>query len=203
MINSRKLAEQQKNQRAEKIQIRILKQTHDIKLAESLSPITEKLDEVKKSTEELGDAIKESQPKTPQLATENTPTTHQSIEKNEGSIYDVDIENTFSKMSDITGFFKTYHDPQGGWMINNHPIKMLRGTKVEIIENNFHISPGIRKVLIDQSYDTAESMTEKDKIIFRENSQKTSYYNRKPTEGRLTVLVDILNTILIMMSSEF
>ena len=35
----RKLAEQQKNQRAEKIKNRILKQTHDVKLAESLSPI--------------------------------------------------------------------------------------------------------------------------------------------------------------------
>ena len=48
LINLRKLAEQQKNQRAEKFKSRILKQTHDIKLAESLSPITEKLDEVKK-----------------------------------------------------------------------------------------------------------------------------------------------------------
>ena len=46
--NLRKLAEQQKNQRAHQIKNRILKQTHDIKLAESLSPITEKLDEIKK-----------------------------------------------------------------------------------------------------------------------------------------------------------
>ena len=41
--NLRKLAEQLKNQRALKIKNRILKQTHDIKLAESLSPITKKL----------------------------------------------------------------------------------------------------------------------------------------------------------------
>ena len=47
LINLRKLAEQQKNQRARKIKNRILKQTHDIKLAESLSPITDKLDDVK------------------------------------------------------------------------------------------------------------------------------------------------------------
>ena len=39
--NLRQLAEQQKNQRALKIKKkRILKQTHDIKLAERLSPIT-------------------------------------------------------------------------------------------------------------------------------------------------------------------
>ena len=40
LINLRKLAEQQKNQRALKIKYKILKQIHDIKLAESLSPIT-------------------------------------------------------------------------------------------------------------------------------------------------------------------
>ena len=52
LIMLRKQAEQQKNQRAEKIKNRILKQTHDIILAESLSPITDKLDEVKNTTQE-------------------------------------------------------------------------------------------------------------------------------------------------------
>ena len=47
--NLRKLAQQQKEQRTLKIQHRNLKQTHDVKLAESLSPITKKLDEVNKS----------------------------------------------------------------------------------------------------------------------------------------------------------
>ena len=104
LINLRKLAEQQREQRALKIKKRILKQTHDIKLAESLSPITERLGEVKKSTDKLGDVIKESQPKTSQLAIENTPTI-QPIENNEGTIYDVDLENTLNKMVDKTGFF--------------------------------------------------------------------------------------------------
>ena len=43
LINLSKLAEQQKNQRTLKIENRILKQTHDIKLAESLSPVTKKM----------------------------------------------------------------------------------------------------------------------------------------------------------------
>ena len=38
--NLRKLADQQKNERALKIKNRILKQTHDVALADSLSPIT-------------------------------------------------------------------------------------------------------------------------------------------------------------------
>ena len=68
LINLRKLAQQQKEQGALIIKKRFLKQTHDIKLAESLSPITEKLDEVKKSTQEIGDVIKNSKPDTPHLA---------------------------------------------------------------------------------------------------------------------------------------
>ena len=67
-------------------------------------------------------------------------------------------------------------------MISNHPIKMLRGTKVEFNENKYSISPGIRKVLVDQSYDTAKSMIDKDILIFRDILQKTGYYNRKPTK---------------------
>ena len=51
LINLRKLAKQQQNQQALKIKNRFLKQTHDFKLAESLSLITKKLDEVKRSTQ--------------------------------------------------------------------------------------------------------------------------------------------------------
>ena len=43
LINLSKLAEQKKNQQALKIKKRILKQTHDIKLAGSLAPITKQL----------------------------------------------------------------------------------------------------------------------------------------------------------------
>ena len=60
LINLRKLAKQQKNQRAIKIKNRILKQTHDEKLAEFLSPITEKLDMINETTEKFGDIINES-----------------------------------------------------------------------------------------------------------------------------------------------
>ena len=62
----------------------------------------------------------------------------------------------------------------------------MKGTEVEINENKYIISPVIRKVLVDQSYDTAKSMTDKDKLIFRDILQKTGYFIRKPTKGRLT-----------------
>ena len=56
LINLLKLADQQKNQRALKIKNRILKQTRDKKLAESLSPITKKL-EVNKTTKNLSEKV--------------------------------------------------------------------------------------------------------------------------------------------------
>ena len=162
LINLRKIAEQQKDQRALKTKNRILKQTHDLKLAESLSPITTKLDETNKK---LGDVIKESTQKlgnvkknnnSPQLAIENTPNTQQPMENNESDVYDVQLENTLNKMKDNTGFFKTHYDPQRGWMLNNHPNKTPRGTKVEINENEYNITPCLQKVFSDHSYDTAK-----------------------------------------------
>ena len=198
MINLRRLAQQQKEQRALKIKNRILKQTHDEKLAESLSPITKKLDE---TSEKLGDAIKEStqslgnvvnENNQPQLAIENTPQPiiennqpQQPIENNEGDVYDVELENTLNKMTDNTGFFKTQYDRQRGWILNNYPIKTPKGTNIEINEKEYNITPGLQKVLTDHSYDTAKSMSDKDKLIFRDFLVKTGYYKHKPGKGRM------------------
>ena len=108
--NLRKIADNRKRNELVILGNRILKQTHDIKLAVSLSTITNKLDEtskklgdfIKKSTRKLGNVIKESN--TPQPAIENTPTP-QPIEINEGRVYDVELENNLNKMTDNTGFF--------------------------------------------------------------------------------------------------
>ena len=60
LSNLRKLAEKQKHQNVLKIKNRKLRQTHDTKLAESLSPITKKLDTVNESIKKIGEVIKES-----------------------------------------------------------------------------------------------------------------------------------------------
>ena len=60
LINLLKLAEQQTNQRALEMKSRILKQTHDIKLAASSSSITKKLDTFKVSTKQLGEIVEKS-----------------------------------------------------------------------------------------------------------------------------------------------
>ena len=189
LINLRKLADQQKNQRAEKIKNRILKQTHDIKLAESLSPITEKLDETSKklhnvieeSTQNLENVIKENN--TPQLAIENTPI-HQPIEDNEGRVYSVELENTLNKMADNAGFFKTQYDQQRGWMLNNISIKSPGGTKIRVDENEYDLTKGIRNVLTQKTYRSIKSLNDNEKIVLRDFLSKIGYYNRKPTKGK-------------------
>ena len=94
-MNLRELAEQQKDQRALKNKNRILKQTHDVKLAESLCRITKKLEEIKESTQKIGEIVKESN--TPQLAIENTrnalPIENEQMPP--GVIYDTSLENTY------------------------------------------------------------------------------------------------------------
>ena len=83
-----------------------MKQTHDIKLAESFSPITKKLDEVKVSTQIVGEVVKEST--TPRLAIENTysalPIENEQIQP--GIIYDTSLENTLSNMKRTVFFIK-------------------------------------------------------------------------------------------------
>ena len=185
MINLHKLAEQETNQRAPKIKNRFLKQTHDIKLSESLSPITKKLDEVKKSTQKLREIVQETQQKTPQLVIKNTPH-HQPIERIEGVIYDVELENSLIKTKDNTAFFKTYHDPKLGWMWNGYPIKILDKFEVKIKIKKYNITPGIQKVFTKQSYNTIKSKNDMDKVVFREILQQTDYYNRITTKGRLS-----------------
>ena len=190
--NLRKLAEQQKNQRAEKIKKRFLKQTHDDKLAESFSSITTKLDEtskklsdiIKESTQNLGNVIKNNN--TPHLARENTPTTQQPIENNEGNIYDVELGNTLNKTKDNTGFFKTQHKPLSGWILNIFSIGTPGGSEVENSGNKYDITPGLLKVFTDTKYETAESLSVTEKVVLRDILSKTGYYNRKPTKGRMS-----------------
>ena len=139
-----------------KIKNRIPKRTHDIKLAESLSTIAKKLDEVKETTQKLGEVIEKPQPEKniPQPAIEHTQPLR-SIENNEGVIYDAEFENTFNKMKIKTGSFQTYENLLHGWMWNGHPVKTSGGTEVEINKKEFNINPCIQKVLVNTSYNFA------------------------------------------------
>ena len=50
---------------------------------------------------------------------------------------------------------------------------MLRGTEVEIDDNKNNITPGLQKVFTDTSYITAKSMSDMEKLVFRDILQRT------------------------------
>ena len=83
-------------------------------------------------------------------------------------------------MTTNTGFFKTYHDPNRGWILNEYPITIIDGTKIEINGNKYNITPGLQKVLTDRKYKTAKSLNDADKVVFRDILLKTGYYKRLP-----------------------
>ena len=90
-------------------------------------------------------------------------------------------------MNDNTGFFKTQHNPLSGWILNNFSIGTAGGTEVEISGNKYDITPGLHRVFTDVKYETAKSMSDTEKVVFRDTLSKTGfYYSRKPTKGRMS-----------------
>ena len=120
LINIRKLTEQQKNQRALKVKNRILKQTHDIKLAESPSPITKKLDNINQSTKQLGEIVTKS-------AVEDGNTQTPAIENTNMSR---SLLDTLTHMKGNRNFFKLVEKDDGKVFWNKIPIKALRDNRL-------------------------------------------------------------------------
>ena len=196
--NLRKLAQQQKEQRALKIRNRILGQTHDKKLSESLSLITKRLDLVENNKgEKIGDLIKKSGQETSQLAIENTqtqtetpqlpieynPTAHQPEENNEGVIYDVELENTLNNMKNNVGFFKIEERDNGDVFWNGFPVEKIGGNKIKINENVFDITRGIQEVLTDTSNIPIKKLNYQDREIFNDILESLDFKNYKPARG--------------------
>ena len=183
LINLRQLAEQQKEQRALKIKNRILKQTHDIKSAESLSPITKKSDEVKESTKKLEVVIKENN--IPQLAVENThsalPIENEQIQP--GITYDTSLENTLSNMENNIGFINIEERDNGDIIWNGFPVEKMVGKKLNINVKIYDINPGIQKALIDTSNISMKKLNDEDRDIVNKILESVDFKNYKAKRG--------------------
>ena len=158
--NLRKLAEQQKEQRALKIRKKNLKQTHDKKLAESLSPITKQLDEVNKSTQESLspitkklDTINESTQKVGDIIKESN---------SEKEILPIILlQDIFKSLYETSNSLKLNKDKDDKLRILGNPIKSLGGDKIQVNDNNiYEFTPEIHKALSNSSY-TGKSMRNK------------------------------------------
>ena len=156
LINLRKLAEQQKNQRALKIKNRILKQTHDIKLAESLSPITKKLDTINQSTKEIGEVIKETNSKVDIKALPNSSKFSNAMRQMIGSL--MNSRNSL----------KITQDESGRANILGVPVQISEGDTMKTNQNFYELTPEIYKALTYTTY-TGNTMKDENDILMMYN----------------------------------
>ena len=164
--NLRKLAEQQKNERALKIKNRILKQTHDVKLAESLSPITKKLDTINESTQKISHVIKEYNSKVDIKALPNSSKFSNSMRQMIGSL--MNSRNSL----------KINQDETGRTNILGVPIQISEGDTIKIGENVYELSPEIYKALTYTTY-TGNTMKDENDILVMYNIIRDLGYDGK------------------------
>ena len=178
--NLRKLAEQQKNQRALKIKNRILKQTHDEKLAESLSPITKKVDETNKNLEKV---ITENN--TLQLAIENPKTILQNSESQTPSIENITVSDslrdTLSFMKKSNNFFKLEQDGNKIFW-NEIPIIPLGDNKISINDDEYNMKPNIQNYFT-KTYLTTKNMSNEDKLTIYDILTNVCFYSTHHVRG--------------------
>ena len=162
--NLRNLTEQQKNQQALKIKNRILKQTHDVKLAESLSPITKKLDNIDKSTKEIGEVFKETNSKVDIKALPNSSEFSNAMRQMIGSL-----------MSSRNSL-KITQDESGRANILGVPIQIPEGDTMKINENVYELTPEIYRALTYTTY-SGNTMKDENDILMNYNIKRDLGYS--------------------------
>ena len=151
--NLHKLAQQQKEQRALKIKNRVLKQTHDIKLAESLYPITKKLDTINQSTKEVGGIIKETNSKVDIKALPNSSKFSNAMRQKIGS--SMNSRNSL----------KITQDESGRANILGVPVQFSEGDTMKINEIFYDLTPEIYKALTYTTYTGNTMKDENDSLM--------------------------------------
>ena len=173
--NLRKLAEQQKEQRALKIKNRILKQTHDKKLADSLSPITKKSEEVNKSTEKVGDILKESiseNENNQEIVPVEIESEDEKIQTNlralpNSSMFSDQMTKTLGRLMSSSNSLKIKPSPSGATILGV-PINTLGGDRIQMKDNLYDLTPEIYKALSYTGY-TGNTMKNEADVLMMNN----------------------------------
>ena len=163
LINLRKLSEQQRNERALKIKNTILKKTHDIKLAESFSPITKKLDE---STRKLSEVIKESNSNDKIKALPSSSKFSNSMRQMVGSL--MKSRNPL----------KFIQDELNRATVLGVPIQ-ISGDTIKVTENIYELTPEIYKVVTYPTYDGKTLKNDDDFVMLYNILKNLGYTGNK------------------------
>ena len=195
--NLRKLAQQHKEQRAIKIKNRILKQTHDVKLAESLSPITKKLDEVNKSTKESNFENAKNQEIVPveiESEDENIQTNLRALPNS--SMFSNQMKKTLGRLMSSAISLKRDTTPSGATILGV-PIITLGGDKLRIEGHDYELTPEIYKALSFTGYEGKTMKNENDLLMLNNIIRDLGYTSRGDHQSkRKTFLTETLPNLV-------
>ena len=172
LIILRNLADQQKQEKALKIKNRILKQTHDKKLAESLSLITKKLEEVNKSTKKVGDILKESNSEN-EIFQEIVPVEIESEDENiqtnlralpNSSMFSDQMTKTLGRLMSSANSLKIISTPSGATILGV-PVYTLGGDAIQTKDKIYDLTPEIYKALSYTGYSGENLKNENDILM--------------------------------------
>ena len=201
--NLRILAEEQKNQQAIKNKNKILKQTHDVKIAENLSPTTKKLQEVNEGTKKLGNEFKKAKSEN-EMNQEIIPVVIDSEDENDNTQSDIDAlpkSNILSiPMMEMWGALmnrrnslKLKQDDSSRPSILRIPFQTWSDDTMQINVNNFDLTPEIFKALSSASY-TGKTMRKYSDILLMNNIKNDLDYTGlggKPSKRKNFLLTDL------------
>ena len=136
-----------------------MKQSQDIKLAESLSPITKKLDTIDKSTKQIGEVIKTSNSEN-ENNQEIVPVEIESEDENirtnlralpNSSMFSDQMTKTLGRLMSSSNSLKLKPCPSGATILGV-PINTLAGDRIQIKDNIYDLTPQIYKALSYTGY---------------------------------------------------
>ena len=177
MINLARLAEQRKHQSAEKIEVRSLKQTHDVQLAEAFKPITKTLTQVLKK---------------PDVEDRNTETP--SIQNVAGT---QSLLDTLTHMKKSVFFLKLVEKANGDVFWNGVHIKPLVRKRNTIMDTEYDIGSNIQE-FFGRTFLTTKPMNNEVKLTVFNNLEKTSFYSKTQN-----ILLDKLIVVLTTLVKNF
>ena len=152
-----------------------MKETHDIKLAEFLSPITKKLDTITKSTKEIGEVIKSSNSeneKNQDIVPVEIESEDENIQTNLGalpnsSMFSDQMTKTLGRLMSSSNSLRIKPTPSGATILGV-PINTLGGERIQIKDNIYDLTPEIYKALCYPGY-TGKTMKNKNDILMLNN----------------------------------
>ena len=158
MINSSKLAEGQKNQRAKKTTNRILKQTHEKQLASSFERINKKVTEVKESTNNYMNYIKNTSTNYRKFSKRNifsTGYTKYTKRHTSWCIKNISMENTIRNMKNKSNFHETVDEQIGDIYWNRFELKKMGGKKIQPEQDDdekYYSIQNIQDAVMDKTF---------------------------------------------------